>query len=200
MLPMGIVSAAITLFLVMDPIGNTPVFLSVLEGVENPRRRRSIIVRELFIALGILFVFLFSGKYILSGLQIRPVALQMSGGIILFLIAIRMIFPRTGSVTTESAPDEPFIVPLAVPLVAGPSAMTAVVLFATQFPDRLLDWTLALTIAWAGSFVVLFFGEWLRRVLGARLIAALERLMGMILTVIATQTFLDGVATFLADL
>lgn len=196
---MGIVSAAITLFLVMDPIGNTPVFLSVLEGVQEPKRRRAIVVREMFVALGILLFFLFTGKYILSGLQIRPVALQMSGGVILFLIAIRMIFPRSGSATAESPQDEPFIVPLAVPLVAGPSAMTAVVLFATQYPDRLLDWTLALTIAWAGSFVVLFFSEWLRKVLGSRLIAALERLMGMILTVIATQTFLDGVATFLAD-
>lgn len=196
---MTIYTAAITLFLVMDPLGNMPIFISALKPVE-PRRRKAIIVREMLIALVILGLFLFFGQYILQGMHISRSALRISGGIILFLIAIRMIFPRskeTGS--GDDREDEPFIVPLAVPLVAGPSAMTTVILFATQEPERIATWTAALAIAWFACAVILFFSDALHRILGRRLVAALERLMGMILTTMAIEMLLTGIGEFLAE-
>lgn len=182
----------------MDPLGNMPIFVSVLQEVDF-RRRKLIIIREMLIALVILTLFLFFGQYILAGMHISESALRISGGIILFLIAIRMIFPRTNDSTKpEVRGEEPFIVPLAVPLVAGPSAMTTVILFATQEPGRMGTWVIALAIAWFASSLILFFADVLHRVLGRRLVAALERLMGMILTTMAIEMLLTGLHGFLS--
>ena len=199
---MTITSAAITLFLVMDPLGNIPIFLSLLEEIE-PRRRLRIIIREMLMALAILLVFLFFGKYILTGLHISEPALSIGGGVVLFLIALRMIFPRPESSTESGARadalpgQEPLLVPLAVPLVAGPSAMAMVILFATQYPTRLVSWLVALLIAWFASAIILLSAEVLRKYLGRRVIKALERLMGMILTTLAVEMLLGGVETYL---
>jgi len=198
---MSVYSAAITLFLVLDPLGNIPVFLSVLGNVE-PERRRKIIIREMVIALGILAAFLLFGKFILRGMHISQPALSIGGGIVLFLIAIRMIFPRrsgeSGSDTGDSE-DEPLIVPLAIPLVAGPSAMAMLILLATQYPDRTGEWMIALVAAWFASALVLTSADLLRRALGRRGLAALERLMGMILTTMAVQMLLSGIELFVAQ-
>ncbi len=181
----------------MDPLGNIPIFLSLLENME-PRRRRWIIMREMLIALGVLTVFLFLGKYILEGLNVSEPALSIGGGVVLFLIALRMIFPRTEAEGAMAIPDqEPLLVPLAVPLVAGPSAMAMVILFATQYPDRVMAWFLALLIAWFASVVILLSAEVLRRYLGRRVITAVERLMGMILITVAIEMLLGGIQTFL---
>ncbi len=196
---MTLISAATTLFLILDPMGNVPIFLSVLDKVE-PERRRKVLIRELLIAFVILNLFLFFGRYILSAMHISEPALSFSGGILLFLIAIRMIFPRSDKREGRSQDDEPFIVPLAVPLIAGPSAMAMVILFTTREPERMLTWFLALLLAWFASSTVLFFGEFLRRVMKPRLMVALERLMGMILTTMAIQMLLTGVENFLAAL
>jgi multiple antibiotic resistance protein len=194
---MTIYTAAITLFLVMDPLGNIPIFLSLLEGME-PRRRRHIIMREMLIALGVLTVFLFLGKYILAGLNVSEPALSIGGGVVLFLIALRMIFPGTEPGGAVPIPDqEPLLVPLAVPLVAGPSAMAMVILFATQYPGRVMTWFLALLIAWFASAIILLSAELLRRYLGRRVITAVERLMGMILITVAIEMLLGGIQTFL---
>jgi multiple antibiotic resistance protein len=192
---MTILSAAITLVLVMDPFGNIPIFLSLLSDIEK-RRRPRIILREMLIALGILVVFLFSGRYILSAMHIGEPALSIGGGVVLFLIALRMMFPSTRDTTAEYHGEEPLIVPLAVPLVAGPSAMATVILLATQNPDRMGEWLLSLVIAWLVSAIILLFAEVLRRYLGRRLINALERLMGMILTTLAVQMLLTGIRNF----
>jgi multiple antibiotic resistance protein len=196
---MTILSAAITLVLVMDPLGNIPVFLSLLSHVEK-RRRPKVLIREMIIALGILVVFLFFGRYILSALHIGEPALSIGGGVVLFLIALRMMFPSHRDTTAEYHGEEPLIVPLAVPLVAGPSAMATVILLATQDPDRMGAWLLALVIAWLVSAIVLLFAEALRRYLGRRLINALERLMGMILTTLAIQMLLTGIKSFAGSL
>ena len=194
---MSLYTAAITLFLVLDPIGNIPIFLSVLGDLENKRRRR-IILRETLIALLILALFLFFGKYILRGMNISPPAVSIGGGIVLFLIALRMIFPGSRrEVGNDPAEEEPLIVPLAVPLLAGPSTMATLILFANQEPDRLWTWFLALVIAWAGASVVLLSADVLRQRLGRRALAALERLMGMILITMATEMLLAGVRSFL---
>ncbi|OGT60571.1 MAG: hypothetical protein A3F14_06005 [Gammaproteobacteria bacterium RIFCSPHIGHO2_12_FULL_43_28] len=193
---MTLYTATITLILIMDPLGNVPLFLSILNHVERSKRKR-IILRETCIALIILTFFLFFGQHILQGMHISEPALQISGGIILFLIAIRMIFPHEDAENKARQVGEPFIVPLAVPLIAGPSTMTMVMVIANQAPFELPLWFLALLIAWFVTTIVLLFADHLRKMLGERGLIAIERLMGMILTTMAVQMFLTGFEHFL---
>jgi multiple antibiotic resistance protein len=193
---MTIYSAAITLILVMDPVGNIPVFLSILSPIETARRAR-IVLRESFIAFLILTAFLFGGKHILDSLNITEPALGIAGGIILFLIAIKMIFPpeETGT-PRERNLSEPFIVPLAIPLVAGPSAIALVTLLGTQQPHHVLNSFLALIIASCVCTIILLFATKLRKLLGTKGLIAMERLMGMVLTTAAVQMFLNGLQAY----
>ncbi len=192
---MNLYTATMTLILVMDPLGNVPVFLSVLNSVAV-KRRKLIVLRETFIAFLILLLFLYFGKNILESMQISGPALGIAGGIILFLIAIKMIFPAEEHTKRTSQIGEPFIVPLAIPLVAGPSALAFVMLLANQAPQHLSLWTLALFIAWLTCTIVLVFADFLRKILGDRGLTAIERLMGMILTTMAVQMFLTGIQEF----
>ncbi len=198
---MSIYPAFITLLLVLDPFGNIPLFMSTLERVA-PARRRYVILREMLIALGILTVFLFFGRFILEGMQISEPALGIAGGVILFIIAMRMIFPEyipLNSGRTEPG-DAPLIVPLAVPFVAGPSSMTTVLLLASQNPGRKGLLFAALLSAWGVTAVVLLASALLTRILGNRVIKAVERLMGMILTTLAVQMLLSGITEYLRHL
>lgn len=192
---MTLYSATLTLILVMDPLGNIPMFLATLNSV-NPQRRRKIILRETFIAFVILTIFLFFGKFILEGMRISEPALSIAGGIILFLIAIRMIFPHEDHEKRSKQIGEPFIVPLAIPFVAGPSTMTVVMLLGNQQPNHLNLWFLALFLASVCCGIILVFSDVLRRILGNAGLIAMERLMGMILTTMAVQMFLTGVQLF----
>lgn len=194
---MTVFSASFLLFLVMDPFGNIPFFLAALKSVD-PSRQRRIIIRELLIALVVLIVFLFFGQYILKLLGISEPSLTMSGGIILFLIAIKMIFPPPGGLHEETVGGEPFIVPLAIPYVAGPSAMAALLFIMSREPQRWPEWLLALFITWLVSGFIIFMGTGLRRFLGKRGLVAIERLMGMILITISVQMLMTGIAKFLA--
>lgn len=194
---MNIYSAAITLFLVMDPVGNIPIFLSLLKPVD-PKRRTKIILRESLIAFTVLTLFLFCGKAILHSLNITKEALGIAGSIILFLIAIKMLFPINQNKFTEQALGEPFIVPMAIPLLAGPSSIATVILFASQAPNRMGQWFIALAVASLLATLLLLVAVPLRRLLGVKIIGALERLMGMILTTIAVQMFLTGLKTYLS--
>ena len=196
---MTIVSAALLLFLILDPLGNIPVFLSILRHLP-PKRQRVVLARELLIAFGVLFVFLWAGKYALEVMHLRQESVSIAGGIILFLIGLRMIFPPPEGLLGELPGGEPFIVPLAVPLVAGPSGMAAVMLLGTREPDRLWEWSLALLIAWGATATILFCAPWLYRLLGARALTAVERLMGMLLVAISVQMLLDGLAGYLGSL
>lgn len=189
-------SAAIMLFFIMDPLGNLPIFMSVLKGIE-PRRRRMILVRELLFSLGIMLLFLYSGQAVLDFLNVRQETVSIAGGIILFLIAIRMIFPQPGTATSAQTTTEPFLVPLAIPLVAGPSLLAALILIASQDPTRMADWTFAAGSAWLVTSVILMFSGLFHRLLGERGLIAVERLMGMILVMIAIQMFLDGISSYL---
>jgi len=193
---MNVYSATATLFFVMDPLGNIPIFLALLKSV-NVQRRTQIILRENLIAFGILTLFLFCGKTILYSLNISEQALGIAGGIILFLIAIKMLFPSANRLLfDDSLAEEPFIVPMAIPLIAGPSAIATVTLFANQAPGQMSYWFTALALASLLSTITLLCAIPLQRFLGPKLIAALERLMGMILTTIAVQMFLIGVGTY----
>jgi len=193
---MSLLSATLLLVLVLDPLGNVPLFIVALRNVDQHRQVR-VIVRELCIALAVLVVFMFFGRYILGALHIEEPSLSMAGGMVLFLIALGMVFPMRGDMWGAETDGEPLIVPLAVPLVAGPSAMATVMLLMSQDPAKWLDWLLAVVFAWLVSLGVLLQSARLKRVLGQRGLAACERLMGMILTVIAVQMFVDGVAAFI---
>ena len=188
---MNIYSVAVTLYLVMDPLGNIPIFLSLLKQVDAKRRTR-IILRESFIAFSMLILFLFCGKTILHGLNISEAALSIAGGIILFLIAIKMVFPSTHRYTADDNHSEPFIVPMAIPLIAGPSALTTVILFASQAPHQQFQLVMAVVVASLASTLTLLAAPPLQKLLGPKVIAAVERLMGMMLTTIAVQMFLTG--------
>ncbi|GGA68769.1 UPF0056 inner membrane protein [Arenimonas soli] len=193
---MTMLSAALLLFLILDPLGNIPVFLGLLKPLPAARRRR-VLLRELLIALGVLFVFLWGGKYVLEAMHLRQESVSIAGGIVLFLIGIKMIFPSPEGMFGEVPEGEPFIVPMAIPLVAGPSGMAAVMLLAAQEPGRMADWSLALVLAWAATAALLFSATYLYKVLGMRVLTAVERLMGMLLVAISVQMLLDGVAAYL---
>ncbi|WP_028919727.1 YhgN family NAAT transporter [Pseudoxanthomonas suwonensis] len=193
---MTVLSAALLLFLILDPLGNVPVFLSVLKPLP-PHRQRVVLVRELLIALGVLMLFLWCGKYALELMHLRQESVSIAGGIVLFLIGIRMIFPRPEGLMGEIPDGEPFIVPLAIPLVAGPSGMAAVMLLGSKEPDRLGEWSLALLLAWVATAAILLASPLLYRLLGRRALSAVERLMGMLLVAISVQMLLDGLATYL---
>ncbi len=196
---MTILSAALLLFLILDPLGNIPVFLSLLKPLA-PRRLRVVLVRELLIALAVLMAFLWGGKYALELMHLRQESVAIAGGIVLFLIGIRMIFPRPEGLMGAVPDGEPFIVPMAIPLVAGPSGMAAVMLMGSNEPDRLGEWSLALLLAWGATAAILMSATLLYKLLGARALTALERLMGMLLVAISVQMLLDGVATYLASI
>jgi multiple antibiotic resistance protein len=191
------ISAAILLFLMLDPLGNVPVFLSLLKPLPASRRAW-VLARELLIALAVLFLFLFAGKSILDAMHLRQESVSIAGGIVLFLIGLRMIFPSADGLVGELPEGEPFIVPLAIPLIAGPSGMAAVILMASSEPERLADWSLALFLAWLGTAAILFSATSLYRWLGARVLTAVERLMGMLLVTLSVQMFLDGIQAYLA--
>ncbi|MDR8525762.1 YhgN family NAAT transporter [Shewanella fidelis] len=190
-------SAAVMLFLIMDPLGNLPIFASILRHIE-PKKRRMVLVRELIIALVIMMLFLFAGEAILSFLNLRTESVSIAGGIILFLIAIRMIFPQPGGVVGLAAGEEPFIVPMAIPLMAGPSVLAALILLAHTDSSRMFDWSIALISAWGASAVILLFYKLFTKVLGEKGLTAVERLMGMVLVMISVQMFLDGVANYIS--
>lgn len=192
---MTLASAIVLLFLVIDPFGNVPFFVSALKDVDAARRRR-VIVRELLIAYAVMVVFLFAGEPLLRVLGISGPALTIAGGVILFLIALRMVFPMRGQTMQEDVQGEPFIVPLAIPYIAGPSVLAVELLLMSDEPSRWPIWLVAITVAWAGTAVVVLFGNQVADRLGPRGLVAIERLMGMILVAIAIQMFLTGADTY----
>ena len=187
------VSVAFTLFLVMDPLGNIPAFAAALKQVPAERRQR-VLVRELLIALVVLVACLLIGQPLLAWLRLKQESISIAGGIVLFLIALRMIFPSEGAGLADGVDGEPFIVPLAIPLLAGPSALSTLLLLARSQPARLGTWLVALIAAWAASAVILLSSGFLERLLRRKGLLALERVMGMLLVMLAVQLFLDGLA------
>jgi small neutral amino acid transporter SnatA (MarC family) len=144
-----------------------------------------------------LFGFLFCGDLALGALHLKQEAVAIAGGIILFLIGIRMTFPTQENMFGEPPGGEPFIVPMAIPGIAGPSTMAMLLLLGHESPERRLDWSVALVIAWLATGVILFAATSLYRLLGVRVLIALERLMGMLLVAVSVQMFLDGLASYL---
>ncbi|RMF97311.1 MAG: NAAT family transporter [Gammaproteobacteria bacterium] len=190
-----IAAAAVTLFLVMDPLGNAPVFNAILSRFET-RQRARIVIREMFFALAIALVFLFAGTAITEFLGLSQSSLNIAGGTLLFIIALRMIFPGRAA-DDPDVEEDPFIVPLAMPLVAGPSTLAILMLLSSRQPERIWEWATALVIAWSGTTVLLAVSPFLLKVLGRRGARALERFMGMLLVLLAVQMLLNGIGEFM---
>jgi MarC family membrane protein len=193
-------SAFILLLLVLDPFGSLPIYISVLRGVP-PQRRRVVALRESLIAFAVLAAFMLGGQVFLDVMRLSERSLEVAGGVILLIIAVRMIFSNgSGVYEAQAEGTEPFIFPLAVPLLAGPSAMASVLLLASREPARMAVWMGALTAAMAVSAVVMLTADRLRRLLGDSMVAAIEKLMGLVLTAVAVEMILAGLKRYFLGL
>ncbi|WP_343192495.1 YhgN family NAAT transporter [Buchnera aphidicola (Taiwanaphis decaspermi)] len=189
-----IISITILLILIMDPLGNLPIFISILKNV-NPKKQKIILIREMFISLIIMTFFLFEGEKILGILNIKTETVSISGGIILFLISIKMIFPSKSN--KKILQEEPFIVPLAIPLIAGPSLLATLMLLSHKYQKNIFCLFVSLIISWFCTFIILLSSNYFFKLFGLKGVNALERLMGLILVMLSTQMFLDGLHVWL---
>jgi multiple antibiotic resistance protein len=195
----SILTLAFSFFLLLDPLGNVPLYLAILKNVD-PKRQRLIIFREMMIALGVILIFAWVGQEILSLLRISDATLALSGGILLFMIALKMVFSSSNQeFDAKEYHEEPLIVPLAIPLIAGPSILAAVMIYAKKEANVMVLFS-AIFIAWLASFIILYYSDILKKILSKNGILALEKLMGLILTLIAVEMFLDGVTRFFCTL
>jgi len=192
-------SAVVILVLVLDPIGNIPIFVSLLRRVDAERHTR-VILRECAIAFAVLLAFVFVGEEVLRLFDLSAASLTIAGGVILFLIAVRMIFHSGAEVFANLPAGEPFIVPLAIPSIAGPAAIATIVLLSSAAPQRWPEWCAAITIAMAATLLVLVFAERVVRAVGERALGAFERLFGLFLTAIAIEMLLRGIEAFVRQL
>jgi len=192
-------SATILLILITDPIGNIPIFANALKHVA-PERRARVILREVLIAFLLLLTFMFVGEGFLRLMNLSELSLQIGGGVILFLIALRMIFPPPKGPDTPESMAEPLIVPLAIPAIAGPSALATVLLLVSQAPEKRLELIAALCVTMTVSAVVLVLAERIQRVAGDRFVVALERLMGLVLVAVSIEMMLRGIKTFIQQI
>lgn len=192
-------SAVVILLLVTDPVGNIPLFVALLRPVA-PERRVLVIVRECAIALAVLLVFVIFGAWILRLFGLSDTSLNLAGGVILFLIALRMIFRSSEGIFGDSPSGEPLIVPLAIPSIAGPAAIATVVLLVSRAPERMPEWLGAVAVAMAVSLATLLLAERISRWVGEQALAAFERLMGLLLTAIAVEMLLRGIEGFVRHL
>ena len=192
-------SAVILLTLVADPFGNMPLVNAMMGSVAESRRRR-VIVRECLIAYALLLLFMFGGQSVLALMRLSQTSLSIAGGVILFMIAIRMVFAKLDGTFGEKDGGEPFIVPLATPLIAGPSALATVMLMASREPAHVGMWAAAITVTMVITTLVLAAGQRLHRLLGDHAMHAIERLMGLILTAIAVEMLMAGIREFIKGL
>jgi small neutral amino acid transporter SnatA (MarC family) len=184
-------SALVVLLLVLDPLGNLPIMLSLLKNVP-PEKRSRLIMLECLIAFSALLVFMLTGSAFLELIHLSDRALQVAGGVILFMVAVRLVFPGPTGVFGDLGDRPPLIFPLAIPLIAGPSAVATVLLMASRQPERMLEWTAALACAMVVTTIILLSGGWLLRILGEAVLSAIEKLMGLILTAVAVEMILEG--------
>jgi MarC family membrane protein len=189
----------ILLLLVTDPFGNVPLFVAAMAKVP-PARRWRVVVRECAIAFLLLLLFMFFGRHFLAALQLTDISLRIGGSVILLIIAIRMIFPHPDGVLGRSEGGEPFIVPLAIPALAGPSALATVLLFTSQTTAEVMIHVAALAAVGVVWLAVFLAAERLQKALGAQVMTAFERLMGLILTAMSIEMLLGGVRSFVQTL
>lgn len=188
-------SLSFMLFLIMDPMGNLSSYLTLVKELP-PKERRNVVIREMLIVLAVMLFFSFVGEYIFSILEISQKTVYIGSGLILFLAALKILFPTVDSPRANLPKGKPLLVPLAIPLVAGPALLTTIMLFSSLEPS-VLTMVSAILAAWSASTVILFFASQIERGLGANGLMASERLMGMVLILIAIQRFLEGINQFI---
>ncbi len=193
-----LLSATILLILVIDPFGNVPLVVSAMQGMHAPRRLR-VVLRECLIAYAVLLVFLFGGHAFLDLMHLSETSISIAGGVILFLIALRMVFSHPEGIFGDRPDTDPFIVPLAIPAIAGPSALATVMLMGSRNPDQLGVWAAALTGAMIVTTLVLVAAGRLQTILGEQAVRAFERLMGLVLTAVAVEMLLGGIKSIAAQ-
>lgn len=191
-MPSEFIATVVLLLILLDPLGNIPLLISLLKPLPAARRQR-IILRESLIAGVVLVVFVFVGDWVLAALRLSESALEISGGLILFLIALGMVFPRASSAETDAEIDgDPLIVPIAIPMIAGPAALATVLLAARQ-AEQPYSLVAAICIAVVLNTLILLAAGRLARLFGKAGLAAMERLMGLALTTMAVQMLISGI-------
>jgi multiple antibiotic resistance protein len=196
---MEIISISVTLFLIMDPFGNIPAFLTILERVP-PTRRRLVLTRELLLALAVIIGFVFCGRFVMGFLGLRSESVTIAGGIILFIIGLRMVFSGREPSGENDLDGEPLLVPLAIPLIAGPSLLAVLLVFSSGGDLGTPNLLGAALIAWSATFIVLFSSTFLIKFFTRRGLTAVARLMGMVLLALAVQLLIDGLTGYLSKL
>lgn len=192
---MNVFTLSLMLFLIMDPIGNISSYLNLVKEIPVSRQRW-IILREMLIALAAMILFNEIGEFIFNALQISDVSVRLASGLILFLVALKILFPSIDSPRANLPKGEPFVIPLAIPLIAGPALLATIMLYARILPDQ-STMLAAIFIAWLAAAFVLYFASSLKKILGANGLMACERLMGMVLILLAIQRFAEGVQLFI---
>lgn len=191
-----IIQVAVSLFFVLDPIGNVPIIATILKNKEG-RKKQWIIFRESFFALLLMVIFLFFGPVILKYMGIDQSSMDMAGGVVLFLIALRMSFPTKDSEDEHTNLNiDPFFVPIAIPLIAGPGVLGMVMLTARLTNNTVWSFV-SLLIAWAASTIILLCSGGISRIMGVRGMMAVQRLMGLALTAMSVHMFMIGFKTFM---
>jgi multiple antibiotic resistance protein len=188
---MSLLTLTTVLFLIMDPLGQLKSFGKCLEGI-NPKRQKHILFRELLIALGVILLFWFIGEFIFSVLQISNIAVYLSSGIILFLSSIKILFPSRDAGSIQCPKGEPFLVPLAIPMIAGPALLATVMLYADTVEDTRIMF-FAILIAWSLTAIIHLYSRQIVRCLGSSGLMACEKLMGMVLVLLSVQRFFEGI-------
>lgn len=194
---MTLLSITLVLFLIMDPLGNIKPFLTMMHEIA-PSRQRMVVFREMLIALAAMMIFSLLGEYIFEILQISETTVRLSAGIILFLIALQILFPTKQGIRSNLPKEEPFITPLAIPLIAGPSLLATILLYSHLVESYALMFT-AIFFAWMAASIILLFSKQIQSVLGDNGLLACEKLMGMILILLAIQRFMEGVQQLLTS-
>lgn len=192
---MPLLTLTLVLFLIMDPLGNIKSFIKFLEGLK-PKRQKQIIIREMLIALGLILLFNFIGEYIFNSLKLAEPVVYLSSGVILFLTALQILFPKEEPSDSSSPKTEPFLVPLAIPMIAGPSLLATVMLYAHTETSQVVMLS-AIFISWIASITILLFSKSIFRLIGANGLTACEKLMGMVLILISVERFMEGIIVFL---
>lgn len=188
----SIISTAILLMFVLDPFGNVPVVLAILKNVDV-KKKKEIIIRESFFGLGILLIFLFFGESFLSIFHLETAAVTIAGGVIFFVIALKMIFPGEKGNTALFGSGDPFIVPIAIPMIAGPSALATLLIMTKSYSKYFWSLFASLLLAWFAASIVLYISPFLYKILREKGLGALEKLMGMLLLMLSVQMFVDGI-------
>ncbi|MBS0585771.1 MAG: MarC family protein [Verrucomicrobia bacterium] len=192
---MSILGSAFSLFLVYNVMGNLPFYIAILKPYDA-KRQKIILIREMLIALGILFLFGYAGDSILHFLGITKGIIGVAGGILLFLISLTMIFPKH---TTGGIPEhEPFIIPIATPCMAGPGSISAVMLLAETLGSP-MEVALVIFLAWLPSLAILLVASYIRYLVGEKGLIAFERFGGLLIALIAVQMISSGVVNLVKD-